>query len=239
MARKKFFLIVDTETTQSDKVADFGAVVCDKQGNVHASAGVLVRDFYLDRDAHPLFHTRDADPLWGKINLPKRYAAYDAMLENGSRMLATVPAINRWLAKVAAQYRPVLTAYNLAFDQGKMSNSGIDHQLFEQRFCLWHAAAAKWGHTKTYREYILHCVGFNAPTQLGNMSYLTNAEKMARFVLGDLALPDEPHTALEDILDYELPILRRLVALSKAKEYMNPPGYNWRDYQVKDWFIAK
>jgi hypothetical protein len=239
MAKKKFFLIIDTETTQTDKVADFGAVVCDKQGNIHASVGILVREFFMNPEQHPLFHVKGvADPLWGARNLPARYAAYNVMVENGSRMVASVPAVNRWLAKVAATYNPVMTAYNLAFDRAKLSNSGIDHQLFPQQFCLWHAAAAKWAQTKDYREFILQTVGFNPPTQHGNMSYFTNAEAMARFVLGDHSLPAEPHTALEDALNYELPILKRLIETVKPSDYMNPPPYNWRNYQVKDWFKA-
>lgn len=240
MAKKKFFLIVDTETTQTERVADFGAVVCDRQGNIHAQAGVLIRDFYLHRRAHPLFHMKEgADPLWGIKNLPKRYAAYDAMLENGSRMLATVNAVNRWLAQVAVKYSPTLTAYNLAFDRDKCSKSDIDLSLFKDSFCLWHASAAKWGHTKTYRKFILDTVGFNSPTKLRNMSYHTNAEAMARYVLGNPDLPDEPHTALEDTIHYELPILTRLIDTTKKAEYMSPTAYNWRDYQVKDWFTVK
>src|SRR5688572_1781216 len=101
MARKKWFLVIDTETTQTNKVADFGAVVCGKDGKIEREAGLLVRDFYLDRDNHPLFHTSGiADPLWGKRNLPRRYANYDDMLKDGSRMLASVAAINRWLVRV-------------------------------------------------------------------------------------------------------------------------------------------
>lgn len=237
MAKRRFFLLIDTETTQTDKVADFGAIVADKQGNIHASAALLVRDFYLDREQHPLFHySGDTDPLWGKENLPKRYAAYDEMLANGSRMLATVPAINRWLAKVAAKYSPTMTAYNLAFDFGKMSNSGIDVDLFPQKFCLWHAAANKWAHTKAYRQFILDNHLFKNRTAFGNMSYPTNAEVMTRFILGNPDLPDEPHTAFEDARDYELPTLTRLVQTAKVSDYMNPPGFNWRDYQVRDWF---
>lgn len=236
MGRKKTFLIVDTETTQTEKVADFGAIVVDKQGNILAQCGALVREYYLDADNHPLFHSRDADPLWGRANLPKRYANYEAMLKNGSRMLATVPAINRWLAKAAVQYRPVLTAYNLAFDKGKCSNTGIDLDIFPDRFCLWHAAAAKWGHTKAFKQFVLDVVAFNKPTALGNMSYHTNAEIMARFVLGMPDLPDEPHTALEDAIDYECPILTAIVKNTPVAEYMNPPPYNWRQFQVKEHF---
>tara|TARA_R110000772_G_scaffold66361_1_gene147830 strand:- start:24984 stop:25703 length:720 start_codon:yes stop_codon:yes gene_type:complete len=233
MGRKKTFLIVDTETTQTEKVADIGCVVVDKEGNVLAQMGALVREFYLDSDAHPLFHSRDADPLWGRANLPARYENYQRMLNTGERVLASVGAVNRWLAKAAVQFRPVLTAYNLPFDSGKCSNSGIDLDIFEKRFCLWAASAEKWGKTKAYRQFVLDTVGFNKPTKLGNMSYHTNAEIMARFVLGQPELPDEPHTALEDALHYEAPILTALVKNTPVADYMNPPGYNWRNFQVK------
>lgn len=240
MAKKKFFLIVDTETTQTDRVADFGAVICDRQGTVHAQAGVLVRDFYAHPRLHPLFHIHgDAGDIWSKAKLPQRYERYDKMVENGSRMIASVPAINKWLAQAQAKYRPTLTAYNLAFDEGKCRNSDIDLSIFEDRFCLWHAAAGRWAHTLPYRRFIMETVGFNPPTDKGNMSYLTNAEVMARFVLGNPELPDEPHTALEDALGYELPILTALIATTKKADYMNPPPYNWRNYQVKDWFKPK
>lgn len=236
MGRKKFFLIVDTETTQSERVADLGAIIADKQGNIHASMGVLVREFFLDKEKHPLFYSHDADPLWGKAGLPKRYANYDEMLNSGSRMLASVPAINRWLAKAATQFDPILTAYNLAFDAGKCRNSGIDLDLFDNRFCLWHAAYTKWAKTKAYRRFILENHLFNPPTKAGNMSYTTKADYMAQFILGP-DLPPEPHTALEDARDYELPILKALVKNTKPKEYMNPEPFNWRELQVRDNFI--
>lgn len=236
---KKYFIIIDTETTQTDKVADFGAVVCDKQGDIVAECGVLVRDFYLDRENHPLFHTKDADPLWSKRNLPKRYADYDAMLTSGSRMLASVNAVNAWLAKVALKYKPVATAYNLNFDLGKCRNTGIDLDVFSQQFCLWYASANRWMHTKEYRQFVLDNVAFNSPTKFKNMSFQTKAEIMARFVLNDPGLQDEPHTALEDAKYYELPILKRLVRTTSPKVYMNPTPVTWRDVQVKDWYRPK
>lgn len=239
MARK-YFLIIDTETTQTDKVADFGAVLCDKQGNVISECGVLVREYYLDKTNHPLFHVKgDADPLWGQANLPRRYADYDNMLVNGSRMLATVPAINSWLAKVNAKYRPITTAYNINFDLGKCRNSGIDLDIFQTKFCLWYASANKWMHTREYRQFILDNVAFNPPTKFGNMSFQTKAEPMARFVLGDPSLDDEPHTALEDAKFYELPILKKLVNTTSPSIYLNPKPITWRDVQVKDWFKPK
>lgn len=235
---KKYFVTIDVETAQSGQAVDFAAVVTDKQGNVVASCAILIRETFLNPEEHALFHTKDASPLWGKANLPKRYARYNAMLDNGSRTLASVPAVNRWLAKANATYRPVLTAYNLAFDQAAMTLTGIDHTIFAKRFCLWHAAAAKWGHTKAYREMVLETLAFNPPTKHGNMSYQTNAEIMARYVTGNPLLPDEPHTAFEDIIEYEIPILVALLKNTPPKEYMAATPYNWRDYQVKDNFKA-
>ena len=38
---KHYYLIVDVETTGDQRVADFGAVVVDRKGNIVASLGVL------------------------------------------------------------------------------------------------------------------------------------------------------------------------------------------------------
>lgn len=233
MAKKKHFLIIDTETTQTDHVADFGAIVCDKKGEIQTSCGVLVADFYTDRDNHPLFHMGDF--LGGAANLPSRYAEYDKMLQDGSRMLASVSAINRWLARANAQYSPVLTAYNLAFDRGKMRNSGIDCDMFSESFCLWHAAAQKWGKTRKYRQFVLDNHFFGNRTNKGHCGYQTKADIMAKFLLGE-QYPDEPHTALEDARDYELPILTALVKTTSPKDYMNAQPYSWRDYALRDAF---
>lgn len=239
MAKQDTFLIIDTETTQNQRVADFGAIVTNRKGEILASCAVLVREYFLDRDNSPLFHSKDIDPLWGIANLPRRYAEYDAMLQDGRRMLASVAAVNRWLSKVNAKYSPTATAYNLAFDRDKMEKSGIDFDQFEKSFCLWHGAANKWAKTKAYRQFIIDNVAFNTPTKHKNMSYHTNAEVMARFVLGNPDMPDEPHTAFEDARDYELPILKRLLQVTKTKDLFTCPPYNWRDYQVKDWFAPK
>ena len=236
MAKKKFFLVIDTETTQTDKIADFGAVICDKQGNIHKEIGVLIANFYADKDNHPLFHMGDF--LGGEKNLPARYAQYDAMLNSGQRMLASVNAVNRWLARANAEYNPIATAYNKAFDWGKMRNSGIDIDQFGTSFCLWHAAVNKWGFSRKYRQFILDNHLFGSRTQHGNLSYFTKADYMAKFLIGP-DLPDEPHTALEDARDYEVPILAALVKNTSPQEYLNPDPYNWRKMQVRDWFKPK
>ena len=241
MASKKFFLTIDTETTQDGKVADIGIVVSDRKGNIHYETGVLIGDFFSDKEKHPLFHIYgDKNDVFSAASLPARYEAYEQMLQDGRRVLASVNAVNRVLAKIAAKYSPVLTAYNLAFDRDKMNNSGIvADELFPNSFCLWYAATAKWADTRAYKQFVLenHFFG-NRTNKTGHMGIKTNADVMAKFLLG-IGLPDEPHTALEDAKYYEVPILTALVKNTSPAEYMNPPPYNYRELAVRDHYRVK
>lgn len=240
MAKREYFLIIDTETTMTDRVADFAAVIVDRKGKIYNQCAILVNGIYTDMENHPLFFNEDAGELWTKASLARRYDVYSNMVTSGSRMVASVGAINRWLDAAKAKYDPYLTAYNVSFDRDKCSKTGIDLTPFaEKTFCLWHAAANKWAHTKAYRNFVLQVHAFNNPTKLGNMTFKTNAETMARFVLDMPNLEDEPHTALEDILYYELPIFVKLLSTSKDKAWLNPSATTWRNNQVKDWFTAK
>lgn len=241
MGKKKFFLTIDTETTQTNMVADMGIVVSDKQGKIHYEMGILIGDFFSDKEAHPLFHVYgDKNDVFSKESLPKRYEAYEQMLQSGTRVLASVAAVNRVLSKIAARYSPVMTAYNLAFDRDKMNKSGIiANELFPNQFCLWHAAANKWGNTRAFKSFVLqnHFFG-NRTSKTGHMGIQTNADVMAKFLLG-AGLPNEPHTALEDAKYYEVPILTALVKNTSPADYMNPPPYNYRDFAVRDHFTVK
>lgn len=231
MAKKQFFLIVDTETTAKDTVYDFGAVVVDRQGNIHASCAVVVAES-KDLD---LFFDPKAKGIWSRQYAIDKKVKYAAMLESGSRMIASSNAVNRWLEKVTAKYAPTLTAYNLAFDRAKCANTQIDLSIFPQSFCLWHLSCAVYAKSKNYRAFVLANHYFGNRTEFGNMTYKTNAEVMAHFVTGQFS--EEPHTALEDAQFYELPIL---VSLLKKKGWKEKIGsaYNWKDYQLKDNFTA-
>ena len=234
---KTYFMLIDTETTQDGMVADFSATISDKKGNIVTQCAILINGIFNDSVNHPLFFTSDRDGIWSKAGQDKRYDMYMAMLDNGTRSLASVNAINRWLEKAKATYNPIMTAYNLPFDLHKCQNTGIDLTLFERRFCLWAASFTHWGKSKPFRQFVLDSHAFNNPTEFGNMTYKTSAETMARFVLGDASLDNEPHTALEDIIGYELPILNRLIRVRSNKWLLSEVvPYNWREIQVKDWY---
>lgn len=232
MAKKQFFAILDTETTMADTVADFAIVICDREGVIYNQCAVLVNGQFGTVE---LFHDKNANDIWGYAGLEKRKAAYTAMLDSGTRMLASVNAINKWINQAIGKYNPELTAYNLAFDLDKCQKTGIDLSGFKSQFCLWQAAVGNICGTKQYRQFVLENHGFNAVTKFGNMTMQTNAEMVCGFINGEFKT--EPHTALEDARDFELPILRQILKKKNWKEKITP--YNWRNFQVKDNFTAK
>lgn len=232
MAKKQYFLIIDTETTITDKVADFGAVICDRNGSIVNQCAVMVNGvFGIDE----LFYNRDANSIWSRASIDRRMSKYNGMLESGQRMLASTNAINRWLDKVNTKYNPTLTAYNIAFDKSKCQNTNIDLSMFQNSFCLWAAAVGSICNTKAYRQFVLDNHLFNARTQKGNMTFSTTAESVTGFLSGNLT--DEPHTSLEDIIGYELPTLVHILKKKGWKEKITP--YSWNAHQVNQHFKAK
>lgn len=229
MAKKQYFIGIDTETTITDKVADFGAVIHDRHGNIAAQCGIMVKDIF---GVDSLFYDLNASGIWAKASIDRRMANYNTMLESGSRMLASVNAINIWLTKAIGKYNPTLYAYNLPFDESKCRNSGIILNEFKDRFCLWGAAVGNICNTKGYKQFVLDNHLFNTPTEKGNMTFSTTAEAVTGYLRGQMT--DEPHTSVEDIIGYEMPTL---VHILKKKGWRDKAiAYNWRSHQVKDHF---
>jgi len=219
---KQHFLLVDTETTKRDTVADFGAVVVDRRGNIIDEIGVLVEGHFTKL---PLFYDDERPPehLWSKEQARFRRKRYKSMVRSGTRSIASVDLINLWLARVLGEYQPVLTAYNLSFDWRVCQKTGIRLDMFRQRFCLCNATR--------------RLVYDDAKAWIAEAGYLTStgkaacsADAVAHWVLG-ADFPAEPHTALEDARDYERPILTR-VARGRSLKTLIRAGEgdcNWRE----------
>ncbi len=232
MAKKQYFAILDTETTMQNTVADFAIIICDREGKIYNQCAVMVKDHY---GKFELFHDKAANDIWGYEGLERRKAGYVEMLNSGRRMLASVNAINAWIQQAIGKYNPQLTAYNLAFDLDKCEKTGIELTGFSSKFCLWQAAVGNICGTKQFKQFALENHAFNNVTQFNNMTLQTSAEIVCGFVNGEFK--KEPHTALEDARDFELPILNTILKKKNWREKITP--YNWRAFQVKDHFAAK
>ena len=211
---KQYYRIVDTETTAKNTVADFGAVLITKQGEIVERFGAMVLNHF---GSLPLFADATApdSALWSEQSAKRREKDYYAMLESGERSISSVGLINQWLAGINSRYAPVLTAYNLAFDLGKCRNTRIDLGIFGQSFCLMKAAKRQIGTLAEYHDFC-NANGFlTAKLRKPSMT----ADTMAKFIFG-LSLADEPHTALEDAQFYEAPILTKILESVTRKQLM-------------------
>ena len=202
---RHYYLIVDTETTQRGTVADFGAVIVTKQGEIVEQFGAMVLGHF---GKLPLFSdpNADADAFWSEQSAYRRAKNYDDMLESGERSISSPALINQWLAGIKARYNPTLTAYNLAFDLGKCRNTRINLGIFGSRFCLMKSAKRKIGVLACYQDFCKARGLLTAKLRKPSMT----ADAMAKYIAdteysGSLA--DEPHTALEDARDSEAMIL--------------------------------
>ena len=213
---KHYYLIVDTETTQQNTVADFGAVVVDRSGKIHEQFGVLLHGHF---GTMPLFSSSSlpAEEFFSTQMVHRRRKHYDEMLENGQRSLCSPQLVNLFLARILGQYNPLVTAYNLSFDFGKCANTGIDLGIFSERFCLMKAAHRS---ICTTPEYDYFCRLNQHITATGRLS--RTADTVAKFVARDCynSLADEPHTALEDARDYEAPILGEILKTRTRKQLL-------------------
>jgi len=212
--KKHYYLIVDTETTQKQTVADFGAVIMDRKGAIiEQFAGLLDGHF----GTLPLFADpcAPAESFFSTQTRARRYRHYETLLANGQRSICSPTMVNIWLARILGQYKPVLTAYNLAFDFGKCRNTGIDLGIFSQRFCLMKTAKKIIG---TTADYVAWCEERDLWTAKRTRVSM-KADTMAKFVCRDAynALADEPHTALEDARDYEALILASILQNNTRK----------------------
>jgi len=206
---RHYYLIVDTETTQRGTVADFGAVIVTKQGEIVEQFGAMVLGHF---GKLPLFSdpSADADAFWSEQSAYRRAKNYDDMLESGERSISSPALINQWLAGIKARYNPTLTAYNLAFDLGKCRNTRINLGIFGSRFCLMKSAKRKIGVLASYQDFCKARGLLTAKLRKPSMT----ADAMAKYIAdteysGSLA--DEPHTALEDARDYEAMILTHIL----------------------------
>lgn len=202
---RHYYLIVDTETTKSRTVADFGAVLVDRTGSIVEQFGCMVNGHF---GKLPLFSNPESNPndFWSEQSAQRRMKQYDEMLEDGRRSISSVALVNQWLSGINARYSPTLTAYNLPFDLGSCGRTGINLGMFNFRFCLMRAAKKTICSSADYVEF---CENWNLKTPTGRVRM--TADSVAKFVCfnGERygLLDDEPHTALEDSRDYEAKIL--------------------------------
>lgn len=117
--RKKYYVMLDTETCPLDKdfdgvtpfnmfVYDCGFAVVDRYGNVYEKYSFVVKDIFFGEKE-----------LMNSAYYVNKLPRYYEDIKNGSRKVATWYEIRNTLAKVMKEYNTkIVIAHNARFDDG-------------------------------------------------------------------------------------------------------------------------
>ena len=209
--RKKYIMVLDTETTNNNMesrfndglVYDIGFTIADKKGNIYAKRSYAVKEIFDWKEL--------MDTAYYKNKLPKYYEK----LAKGEMKKETIWNIRKAI-KTAMEYFNIteVWAFNANFDLTTLNNtvrylSGSGCRYFFKygtEICdIWHVACQTLGLQKTFQWE-------NVRNDKGNL--ITNAERMFGYIIQDEAFEEE-HTGLADA-EIETKILARCLASHKS-----------------------
>lgn len=195
MRNKKYFLVVDTETTgaiNAPLVYDFGAKIVDLYGRTYEKISAVIADIFLNEPER-------MKSAYYAEKLPQYYED----LKNNKRKLYKFSTVRRivynWINKYNIE---AVCAYNLAFDERALNNtlrfvSEGKYRFFfpkgTQFIDIWSMACSSIFQRKSYQRMAYDNNWFS---EKGNL--LTNAEKAYCYLTNQNEF-EESHTALEDV----------------------------------------
>ena len=191
---KEFFVVLDTETTNSidDPLAyDVGFAVVDAMGNVYAHYSFVVAEVFLDEELMESAYFAEKIPMYWED------------IKAGRRTLAKFSTISRTLARIMKEYDTnIICAHNARFDY--RSTNTTQRFLTSSKYRYFFPYGVEiWDTLKMARkafddsQYDEFCYNNNYITKNGRKRY--TAEILYRFITNNIDF-EESHTGLEDVL---------------------------------------
>lgn len=227
MSRKKFFLVLDTETCNTIEQPlpyDIGWAVCDRYGRIYARRSFVVSETFCDM----------ADVMKSAYYVEKIPQYWDD-IKVGRRKVAGMWDIRRKMREDIKFYKiRDIGAYNMAFDKRALNNLmryvskswcrwwfpyGVEF------FCIWNMACDVILNRKTYVDFANKN---DLISEVGNIS--TSAENAYRYIK-NAADFKESHTGLEDV-EIEVQIMAECYRQKKKMDKKINPSC-WRKVQRK------
>ena len=195
MAKKKCFLILDTETCgtmEEPLVYDFGAEISDLSGNIMESASWTIYDIYVGQKE-----------LMKSAYYAEKLPQYEEGMKSGLWTMKRFYNVRKQVLAWMDKYDVIaVCAYNAKFDRRALNNtlrflSDGKYKYFfpygTKFIDIWTMAAATIFQSRKYRK-MAYENGWYSPN--GNVR--TTAEHAYRY-LTDSVDYEERHTALEDV----------------------------------------
>lgn len=231
MAKKKFFLVIDVETTRGyDKnkkcynlVYDCGFVVCDRMGHIYEQHSYIVRDIFRDENKMSSAYYATKIPT------------YKEGIKNGLHKEVSFAYIHKVIENIYEKYNiSAICAYNANFDKNALNSTyhwfykNIISNFFPNDIeinCIWNMATQVICIKKSYIDF---CVKNGYVTEKGNIC--TGAEYVYRFLTKDTEF-QEIHKGLDDVI-IEVAIMANCYRQHKKMDKM-PCGNPWKRVQEK------
>lgn len=215
--RKKYFMVLDVETTNNDMtskfndglVYDIGFGIYDKQGNTYCERSYCVKEIFNDKSL--------MNSAYYKEKLPKYYEE----LKQGKREIKTILEIRK-IVKKAIEYFNIemVFAYNANFDYTTLNNSirYITSSFVRWFFPygvkigdIWHIACQVLGTQKTFQFE-------NVRNENGNLK--TSAERMFAYISQNEKFEEE-HIGISDVRIEKEILIRCLKSHKKIDKNIN------------------
>lgn len=215
--RKKYFMVLDVETTNNDMtskfndglVYDIGFGIYDQKGNTYCERSYCIKEIFEDKNL--------MNSAYYKNKLPKYYEE----LKQGKREIKTALQ-TRKIIKQAIKYFNIkeVYAYNANFDNTTLNNTiRYITSSFVRWFlpyginvcCIWHIACQVLGTQKTFQFE-------NVRNANGNLK--TSAERMFAYISQNEEFEEE-HIGISDVRIEKEILIRCLKSHKKIDKNIN------------------
>jgi hypothetical protein len=213
MIPKRYYLILDIETTQRGDPFNIAFAVMDKKGQIIESNDFIIDEFKRDG----LF---SGDGAFSPEKTAQKLAILRQRYKQGLISLIDLKSLQALFDRLFNDYQATLTAYNLNFDSGVLGKHRIAYN--GPSFCLWELSLGMLCHKPRFLRQV---IASRELTPRGMVK--TNAEVVARYACNDPKLV-ELHLAYDDVLD-EAKILAYILRQKKRLEFKR---YNWREWTI-------
>lgn len=199
--RKKYYMVLDTETCPIDRerqditpenmlVYDIGYAIVDKKGNVYRTGSYIISDVFFKE-----FYSKMQSSYYAE-KIPQ----YMQDIGENKRKVKSWSEISFILREVIQEFKvAAIVAHNARFDFGALKNTKeYLNQYAMLPFMTWYdslkMARSVVAEMPTYKQF---CYDNRYITKTGKCKL--TAEVLYRFIKNDITFI-ESHTALEDVL---------------------------------------
>jgi len=213
MARKKYYMVLDTETANSVEEPlpyDIGWAICDRKGNIYEKRSYVCTEVFLDM----------ADVMVSAYYAEKIPNYWDD-IKAGKRILTGMWKIRKAMLEDIKKYKVCeVCAYNMGFDKRALNNliRYVSKSWrrwwfpFGTKFtCIWNMACNSILNRTTYIKFAVK----NGLISDSN-NIFTSAECAYRYITDSVDFV-ESHTGLEDV-EIEVEIMAECFRQHKALE---------------------